>query len=226
MDELTGFAVTPGGLRRKRFLMVSVAMLAVLGIGLGVSFAATTGSTAVSVSGGSTQWVFPVSNGASLPAAVDALKYTAPGAINPTANSVTTADNPAWTPVQDSAGTLSSTNAGDLAVIDATSQSQLFSMYVTDLHELQRAYSSYAWVVNVWKCASDCTTTGAWTQAGTDVVPAGGSILTNTDGFLQFPMTSGFYYVVTMDAGGSFYAYNTTSGDDMGPEFFFTSRAM
>lgn len=226
MEEFSAYGVTPGGVRRKRFLMVGIAMLAVLGITLGVSFAATTGTTDVTVTGGNTQWVFPVSNGAALPAAVDALKYTAPGAINPTANTITTADTPSWVPVQDSAATISSTNAGDLAVIDATAQSQLFSVYVTDLHELQRAYSSYAWVINVYECAASCTTTGAWTQAPTSVVPAGGSILTNTDGFLQFPMTSGKYYVVTMDPGGSYYAYATTSSDDMGPEFFFTSRAM
>ena len=222
----TSFQVLqPVSLRRRRFLMVSVAMLGVLGIALGVSFAGTTGTTGPSVSGGSTSWVFPVANTKAVPAGVLDLKYTTAITDNLSGTeTIGTAVLPNWTPIQDAAGTV--TTAGDLAVIDAQGQSLLVSMYVTNLHLLQQAYTSYAFDVNVYKCASACTTQAAWTEA-TTVIPATDTVLlTNTEGFLQFEMPSGFYYVITIDTGGTFFAYNTSSSPNLSPAYFFSAQAI
>ncbi|HLY93551.1 MAG TPA: hypothetical protein VKP14_01770, partial [Gaiellaceae bacterium] len=68
---------------RRRFLMVSVAALAVLASALGVSFLADSGTASLSVTGGSNNFVYPVANGNLVPSTnVTALRYTAATGIN------------------------------------------------------------------------------------------------------------------------------------------------
>src|SRR5215472_10190600 len=103
---------------QRRFLIIGVSALVFLGSMLVVSFAGDTGTTSVAVSGGSTNFVYPVSNGVSLPSAVNALKNTQATNINQTTHAITTAVLPSWIPSANTAGSV--TTAGDLALFDAT----------------------------------------------------------------------------------------------------------
>lgn len=203
---------------------MSAAGLSVLAVAMGVSFAGSTGTSSITVSGGSTNFVYSIGNSVAIPDGIDALKYST--TINTTANTVTTADSPSWTPISNSAGTVSASGAGDLALVDATGVSLLLSLFVLDLTELQQAYSSFAWVINIYRCASSCTSASAWTQAPTTVIPAGGTYLTHNEGFLSFKLATGYYYEVTIDAGGSFYSTDASSSDNNGPEFYFSSQPL
>lgn len=212
--------------RRRRFLIVGIAGLALLAAALGVSFAGPTGTTTLTVSGGATNFVFPVVAGGTttLPSGVTALKYSTDG-DGVTANFQAN-ESPTWTPVSNSAGTVPSSGAGDVVVLNAQDQAILLNWYILDLHELQQAYSSFAFKTLVWQCATGCTTTGAWTQAPTSVVPADGSYLTHTEGFLTFRLPAGKFYVLTIEAGGSFYSTDASNADNNGPEFYFVAQPL
>ena len=246
------FDLRPVSLRRRRFLMVSVAVLAVLGMALGVSFMADSGATEVGVTSAASDFVFPIANGSDLPNGVDMLPYTgndealgAPGdggasdtntngtVANPlvSANTaVTTADLPSWTPIANSGGTVGS--GGDLALIDATdlgnSPAITVSMYITNVEALQRMYSSYAFDVEVWQateatCEAAGTTSCDWDHSS--LTSSSQTFLTHTDAFLTFSMVEGFYYAITMDDGGSLYCISTSaSGGSLSPSFYFTGQ--
>ncbi len=214
--------------RQRRFLFVGVTALAVLGAALGVSFAGDTGGTTVAVNSSSTNFVFPVGAGLASPAPIAALKYTGTsGIVSP--NFSGTAANvivPKWAPVAGSAGGV--TTAGDIVVFDATTAtladhtSLRVTVFVTNLDKLQQAYSSFAFPVNVYRCASTCTTTGAWTQASA-VIASPPTYLTNTDGFVSFTLPGGYYYDLAFDTGGSFYTVSTATAANLNPSFYFTA---
>lgn len=221
------FVPSPSRKRRKRFLAVGVAGLAVLAAALGISFAGDTGTASISVSSASNSFVYPVANSASLPAAVDSLKYTGPSAIDAPGSTITTATLPSWVPSANTAGSV--TTAGDLAVIDATlsgiANAVTVNVYITNLAALQLDYSSFALPFNVYRCQSSCTTTGAWTQASA-VVASPPTYLTSTEGFVSFSLPKAYYYVIAIDTGGSLYTISTTaSGGSLSPSFYFTSQS-
>lgn len=214
-----------GRVRRKRFLALGVAGLAVLGVSLGVSFAGDTGTTTLSVSGGSSSFVFPVANDNTVPAAVTSLKYTPASGIDE-AHVFTAAVTPSWQPVAGSAGSV--TTAGDLALIDATTVANavVLNMYVTNLAALQQDYSSYALPINVY--SSTCSSSPCSWAADTSVIPAANAplYLTNSAGVVTLKLPTGKYYSIAMDTGGAFYTISTTaSGGALSPSFYFVATA-
>jgi len=216
------FFANPIGARRRRFLMVSIAGLAVLAASLGVSFAGDTGTTSLAVSGGSSNFVFPVANGNALPAAVTSLKYTS--AVNTTTHTITTAVTPTWAPIAGSAGSV--TTAGDLGLIDATTVANaiILNLYITNLAALQQDYSSYSLPINVYSstCPSNVCT---WAQDST-VLASPPTYLTNSAGVVTLKLPTGKYYDIAMDTGGAFYTISTTaSGGALSPSFYFVATA-
>jgi len=216
------FFANPVRKRRRRFLAVAVAGLAVLGASLGVSFLGDTGSASLSVSGGSSNFVYAVSNGATMPAAVDKLKYTP--ATNIVSHAITTATSPSWTPVAGSAGAV--TTAGDLGLIDATTVANaiILNVYVTNLAALQQDYSSYSLPINVYSstCPSNVCT---WAQDSA-VLATAPTYLTNSSGVVTLKLPTGKYYDITMDTGGALYTISTTaSGGSLSPSFYFVATA-
>lgn len=204
--------------------MVSIAALAVLAAALGVSYLADTGTASLSVTGGSNNFVYPVANTNSVPSAVAALKYTAATGIN-VSHVFTAATVPGWTPVAGSAGSV--TTAGDLALVDATTVANaiVLNVYVTNLSALQQDYSSYSLSINVYSCASTCTTSAAWSQDAT-VLASAPTYLTNSSGVVTLRLPTGKYYDIAMDTGGALYCISTTaSGGSLSPSFYFVATA-
>lgn len=224
-----GLAIPRIRRRRRRFLAISVAALAILGASLGVSFLGNTGSITTSVSAASSNFVYPVANSSSLPAGtnfVNSLKYTPSTAITSSSSSstITTATVPNWSPTAQSAGSV--TTAGDLALVDGTiaSNGVNVSLYVTNLAGLQQDYSSLALPVNIYQ--STCTSGScSWTQASS-VIASPPTYLTATSGFLTFNLPAGKYYDITIDTGGSYYCTSTsTSGTaTLSPSYYFTAQ--
>lgn len=204
--------------------MVSIAGLAVLAASLGVSFAADSGTASLSVTGGSNNFIYPVANGNAVPSGVTALKYTGTAGI---ASNLFTASAalPGWTPVAGSAGSV--TTVGDLAVVNATTVANaiILNVYVTNLSALQQDYSSYSLPINVYSCASTCTSTGAWNQDAT-VIASPPTYLTNSAGVVTLRLPTGKYYDIAMDTGGALYCISTTaSGGALSPSFYFVATA-
>lgn len=215
-------AAAPSRKFRKRFLAISVAGLAVLAASLGVSFAGDSGTASLTVSGGSSNFVYPVSSGAALPSAVTTLKYTS--AVNTTSHTITTAVSPSWTPIAGSAGSV--TTPGDLGLIDATTVGTaiVLNVYITNLAALQQDYSSYSLPINVYSstCASNSCT---WAQDST-VLASAPTYITNSAGVITLSLPTGKYYDVTLDSGGAFYTISTTaSGGALSPSFYFVATA-
>ena len=213
--------------RRHRFLLVSVAALAVLAVALGVSFTADTGTTSVSVTAGTTSpLIFPISgaSGSTVPSAVTVTKNNTQTTTTP---GTTTANVlPSWTPAAGAAGSV--TAAGDLAVIDGRPASAgnatnlIVTVYITNLSNLQAAYSSYALPVRVYESTTP-TATGNWSV----VSATSGLYMTNTGGFLSvnLPTATNKYYLISMDTGGSFYTVSTAIAGNLNPSFYFTAQA-
>lgn len=225
---LAGAALARSRKRRRRFLAAAIAGLVILGASLGVSFLGPSGTTSVSVTaGGSSNLVYPVATGASLPSAVTSLQYTTAADI--ASSTINTAVLPNWSNqiAAGSAGTVDGTSPdgpGDLAVIDATQvpNAAIVDMYITNLSDVQQAYSSFVFHVNIY--SSPCTSNACtWTQAS-NIVGASGTYITNTSGFLSFSLPAGKYYDITMDTGGSFYTVSTTAGS-LSPSYYFTAQS-
>lgn len=209
---------------RRGLLAIGIPGLAILLASLSVSFLGSTGTSNPTVTSGSTSsnFVYPVASSSSaLPSGVTFGKYSTTTGTPATFNAV----SPAWTPIAQSAGTV--TTAGDLAVIDAstanlgTHAGLTVSLYVTNLANLQKDYSSFSLPVNVYQCQTACTSNAAWTQAtGLSV-----SYLTSTSGYLTWNLPSNYYYAITIDAGGSFYCTATTAAD-LSPSYYFTAQPL
>lgn len=226
--------------RRRRFLIVSIAALAVLAAALGVSFAGPTGLTDVTVTSASNNFVFPVATSATAPSGLGALASTvyttALKNTGTTGFSSTTgffaASNvvtPSWAPVAGSAGSV--TTAGDLAVLDARSATLganftalRVTVFITNLAALQASYSSFAFPLNVYQCTRPCDGTNVWSLA-TGYSATAPVFITSTDGYVSFslPAATDRFYDIAMDVGGSFYTI-ATSGT-LAPQFYFTAQA-
>jgi len=225
----TGLAKT-----RKRFLIVSIAALTVLGTSLGVSFTADTGVTQVTAAstGGALPLVWSPTYGTpgGLPAAV-----TGAGAAGwryGTGTPGSTPTAPVWpTVVAGQAGSV--TSAGDIATIDATDTSStnlLLTIYITNMKPLALTYNSYSLPLRVYNSTGFASGSITWSASPTtdaNSVNTANTYLTNTQGYETFklPTGAGKYYAITLDAGGAFYPYQTgASGAATTPAFYITAQ--
>lgn len=228
---------------RKRFLVVSVAALAVLGTSLGVSFTADTGVTQITatIAGSnlpliwSADYATTAANGG-LPVAItgNATAGWMHGTTiaSPAVSSRPTA--PGWgTVVTNVAGTIAT--SGDVAVIDATTTSSsylLVTIYITNMHELSQTYNSYALPIRVYSGTGSAASSASVTWGATPVLDAnqvdsGSTYLTNNSGYETFKLPTGTnkYYEITLDAGGSYFPYQATpSGVSNTPALYITAQ--
>lgn len=277
MDEIS--TVTTGArrfrTRRRRFLLVATAALAAVAAAMGISFTADTGTSTVTVSAGSSSsLVFTVADhalGANiLPAdgtgtshpviwggttATSALAYATTAHTTSNQSAIDSSVLPNWSPVAGAAGTV--TSAGDLFVIDGRTESAggsghiTVNVYVTNLADLQKAYSSFAWPVDLYVEDASTVVSGSVTVKGgtgdgtnggsggwhmvdathptgsTMTVAANTFYLTNTGGFLSYYLPTGAdrFYEIALDAAGSFYTVNSGTAANLRPTFFVTAQA-
>jgi len=226
---------------KRRLLLAGVTGLLLVVADFGISFLGNTGTVAVSVTAGSSNGniVFPISAGAAAPSELSTLGYSSTTVFTTeygstvsigTTNTFSTAKNPGWTPVANSAGSV--TTAGDIALIDASSYAigsaadVYLSVYITNLTNLQYDYSSFAFPFDIYKCSATgatCTSASAWTS----VYPSGSApFITNTDGVVTIELPAGYFYDVTFDTGGSFYciSVSTTSPASLSPTFYLAAQ--
>jgi hypothetical protein len=229
------------GGRRRRFLIVSVAALAVLGAAMGVSFLGDTGTQSLSVSAaaGSGNFVFSVETGgvagvgSALPANLTGTAALPGGSAvsQTTSPHVSTAVKPSWTAAL---GAGSVTITGDMAVIDATasggaatlpdsSHKLLVTVYVSNLDQFGADYSSYALPINVYKSVAGAS----WADAGASATP-NTVFITNLGGQVSFTLNPGFMYAIYMPTGGSWFNVNTTNDGthNLAPSFFLSAQVI
>lgn len=239
MNERSDNSVLPpvtssSGLRntRKRFLIVSVAVLALFGTTLGISFTADTGVTTITAAGigGALPLIWSANYGSpgNLPAAVTGVgaagwKYGTGTPSTPT--------TPGWpTVVAGQAGSISAN--GDIATIDATDVTSgflLVTIYITNMKALALTYNSYSLPIRIY---SGTRSSGNLTWVGSAFVDSNSintanTYLTNNQGYETFKLaTGGFqYYAITLDIGGSYYPYQTgASGAATTPVFYITAQ--
>lgn len=225
---------SPSGLThmRRRFLVVSIAALTVIGTSLGVSFTADTGVTQVTTAstGGALPliWSANYSASGSLPAAVTAGWKYGSGTSNRQSTS------PVWpTVVAGQAGSV--TTAGDIATIDATDLSAnylLITVYITNMRPLALTYNSYSLPLRVYANTNFASFTGAIVWDSSPAIDANSintanTYLTNTQGYETFKLATGAgkYYAITLDKDGAFYPYQTgASGAATTPSFYITAQ--
>lgn len=221
---------------RKKFLVVSVAALLVLGTSMGISFTADTGVTQITAAstGGALPLVWSASYGVAggLPAAVTGVatagwKY---GTSGTGLQSVPSA--PVWpTVVAGQPGSV--TTAGDIATIDATDTSAnylLITVYVTNMRALALTYNSYSLPFRIY--GSTAFSSGSITWSASPISDANGvntanTYITNTSGYETFKLPTGVgkYYAVTLDSGGAFYPYQTGAvGAATTPALYITAQ--
>lgn len=226
-------AVTKGA-RRKRFLAISIAALAVLTVAMGVSFLGTTGTTGVTVTAsGTSNYVFAVGSGiegmtSGVKEAVSKLDFGStegsgklPGLGKPTV---------------DTAGQVES--SGDLALVDASSESLgsaselIVNVYITNLGALGLDYSSFALPVTVYKATCEnasekkCGEAKATWSVDEAVAKEASIFLTNTEGMVSFRVKGEAhqYLDIALNKGGSYYFSKEASGGSLGPSFYFTAQ--
>ncbi|TAN22881.1 MAG: hypothetical protein EPN30_08030 [Actinomycetota bacterium] len=213
---------------RKRFLIAGIGALALLGPVLGVSFLANSGtaSPSISASGASGSLTYTA-----CPNATATLFYSTTAC---TTSPQTAFTPPNWAPTANTAGSVAS--GGDLGLIDAVGQTSpvILNVYVTNLQALALDYSSFAFAVNVYQCASTsaaCPTSGsgAWSPIATwdSANYASTPYLTSSSGYISFSLPAGDWYDVAIDTGGEFYCISTSTsgGASLSPSFFLTSSA-
>lgn len=226
-------------MRRRRFLIGSIAALAALAVSMGVSFLGDTGTATLALS-------TPVSD-SFVYSVTTASPATAPSGLGSglrygstvSGSAFTAAQNPNWTPAPSTAGSV--TTPGDIAVIDATSTTMpnggnvLVSIYLTNLSTLAAGYSSYAFPIEIFQCASSCAaqsdtgtgTSGTWTLTSETPLDSNSlptTFLTNNTGFLTFTLPEGYYYDITMPTGGSFYTLSGVTSSNATPSYYITAQ--
>lgn len=244
MSSIDSFKLDPSlhgpakNTRRKRFLAISIAALAVLSVAMGVSFLGTTGTTGVTVtSSGSSDYVFPVT-GEGIPGMTEGVKKAVKALeFGTTENSPTLPS--LGEPTVGTAGKVAA--SGDLALVDASSETLgsatelIVNVYVTNLSGLSLDYSSFALPVTVYKATCEnaaekkCGETSAkWTVDSEVSSEAAGLFLTNTEGTFSFRVKGAAHQFldIAMNEGGSYYLSKVAAGGALGPEFYFTAQAV
>ncbi len=220
---------------RKRFLLISIAGLAVLGPALGVSYLGDSGTVVTSISGTpSSSLVYTSSlpcdifgNGTSSVTVTlehgTAASTTPSTCTGPVSKTFTA---PSWSPTANSAGSVPTTGAGDLALVDMSAEpaatTAIVNVYITNLQGLASDYSSFALPINVYSCASSsCASTGGWA-----LVNGASSFVTNTNGSYSISLPGLAYYDITIDSGGEYYCVNTSTASPatLAPQFFVTAQ--
>lgn len=237
---------------RRRFAMLGAGVIGILLIVLFSSYLQSTGPTPTSNlstapgSGNSTpSIVFPIGSGtaiayANLPG-LSTLKYS--GA---------TGESPEWAPVPNFAGQV--TRGGDIGVIDATGapHSVTVQVTVTNLTNLAKSYSSFAFPLDIYEwCPTNTTAPGSGTPCGTKAqtgptstgntagswvpyetgatygaIPNQQLFVTNAAGSVSIKLPKGFYYDLAMDPHqGSFYCISTAIASDLSPSFYISAKA-
>ena len=223
---------------RKKFLLLSATSLAILGASMGVSFTADTGVTQITAAstGGANPLVWSATYGTAggLPTTdtsttgIVGWKYGTGGN-----GSLSMPATPGW-PVVVAGQAGAVTTSGDIAVIDArdTSASYLIiTIYVTNMRPLALTYNSYSLPIRIY-ASTGGSLSNPVTWSGTAVVDSNGidvaaTYLTNTQGFETFrlPTGAGKYYAITLDAGGSYYPYQTgATGSATTPALYITAQ--
>lgn len=237
-------AMTAPGARsskiRRRFLAVAIPGLAVVLATTGYSFLGNTATVDPAVTAGGSaagSIVYGVGNSGALPCGMTTLEYTTTG-ITTTgtcgsggSTSMGTAVTGGWTAIAGSAGSVA--NAGDIAVIDATGASDgvNVSMYITNLANMQVDYTSLAIPVQIYECASNsaanCVTgTPTGSQVAWTDVAADDTYVTSTGGYVNWSLSPGYFYDITMGTGGSFYCNSTlnTAANYLSPTFYVAAQ--
>ena len=224
---------------RKKFLLLSATSLAILGASMGVSFTADTGVTQITAAstGGANPLVWSATYGTAggLPSTdtsttgIVGWKYATVGSGN-----TSMPKTPVW-PVVVAGQAGAVTTAGDVAVIDARDTSASFlivTIYVTNMRPLALTYNSYSLPIRIYANVLGTTTGNAitWNSAAvTDAngIDVGATYLTNSQGFETFKLATGAgkYYAITLDAGGSYYPYQTgATGSATTPALYITAQ--
>ena len=229
---------SPSGLTRmrRRFLVVSIAALTVLGTSLGVSFTADTGVTQITAAntGGALPliWSPTYLTAGGLPLAVTGAGAAGWRYGTGTPGSMPTA--PVWpTVVAGQAGSV--TTSGDVATIDATDTSAtylLVTVYITNMRPLSLTYNSYSLPIRIYAPVTNGFSAGSITWSSSPATDANSintanTYLTNTQGYETFKLATGAgkYYAITLDSGGAFYPYQTGAlGAATTPAFYITAQ--
>lgn len=212
--------------RKRRFLIVGVAFLMMLGVTMGVSFLDNSGTTAVAISAapstavwplGGTSTALPSGSGAADPLRSTAFSGTTTTLCSPAVTNATyclpSVVSPAWS---GSTGTYQVSSAGDLAIVDGSTATNYVTVnvYITNLAALLVDYSSFAFPINVYTTTCSSTACSAWTADSTAVSQTNfGSYLTDTQPELTFTLQAGagVYYDIVMEGANHFYNGTTVS---------------
>ena len=197
-------------MKKKLFVILAIVMAAAIA---GVAFAQTSGSASVGISAGGAGQSYGF---AEIQAASS---YTPDGVNDPAILKYNAA--PSWTPM---AGTAGSMIPGDLYHVDANADT-FVTIYLDDPNEIVQAYTYLNLKLGIWK---DTTGDGVgydwygyegstWTNAAsTEMI----DLLSVSGGFVTFSLPAG-HYTITIDSG-SYYCTDTSSADNLSPEFYVT----
>lgn len=197
-----------------------MAVLAIVGPLLGVSYLGASGTTTTTVSASSqTTLITPVTGGGF------GGSFLPPSAtvVMKNGTTATTGTLPSWSPAAGSPGQVAA--AGDLAILNTVGAvgPVTLNVYITNLVPLAKMYQSYSLPLSIWKCTSATTcTTSTWGAS-----PVSSGYLLNTQPNYTVTLDPGSFYSVSMDIGGSFYCLSTTAvGGSLSPSFFFSAQAL
>jgi hypothetical protein len=225
---------------RRRVIALGVAGVTIAGAQIGVSMLGDTGTVAAAVdsSTATSRHIFA----STFPGTVTT--WAAGQAnTNGTSGGVATPARVKWTAAPSATGSV--TTAGDVAIIDATTASLpagstgvAVTMYISNLANFSKNYSSFALPVGIYTFGTPGG--GAWTQLTPTGSPLGGNFdfystaafpaqnalfISDTDGSVTVNLPAGHYYEILIDKGGFWQstAAVTSTSTDLGPSFYLTS---
>ena len=139
---------------------------------------------------------------------------------------------PGWpVVVAGQAGSIST--SGDIAVVDATDISVSYlivTVYITNMKELALTYNSYLLPIRIYSAATFSDGAIVWNPSpvvDSNSINTANTYLTHTQGFESFKLTTGAgkYYAITLDAGGSYYPYQTgVTGSATTPALYISAQ--
>jgi hypothetical protein len=217
---------------RRRVIALGVAGVTIASAQIGVSMLGDTGTVDASVTQ-NTSAVAKHIYATSLPTGTAGTPPTvwAAGPLNSVASSSTVA-RVAWSAAPSTTGTV--TTAGDVAVIDATAAGLPASaagvsvtMYISNLNNFARNYSSFALPVGVYQWNGT-----AWSQStNTDFYSAANKnalYISDSDGSVTMNLpkatgSAGYYEIVIDKTNGFWQSASSLLSTDLGPSFYMTA---
>jgi hypothetical protein len=217
---------------RRRVIALGVAGVTIAGAQIGVSMLGDTGTVDASV----TQNTSAVSKhiyATSLPTGTAGTPPAvwAAGLVNNN-SAVATVARVAWSAAPSTTGTV--TTAGDVAVIDATAAGLpttatgvSITMYISNLNNFARNYSSFALPVGVYQWNGT-----AWSQStNTDFYSAANKnalYISDSDGSVTMNLpkgtgSAGYYEIVIDKTNGFWQSASSLLSTDLGPSFYMTA---